>query len=97
VDSAISPDGRLIAFAKGGSTDLWLGGTHAETPQRLGEDNDDVMSPAWSPEGRWIGYVSWKEAAEALRISTIKVRPVAGGPAKTLLAWFPFFGAKHSS
>jgi len=85
-DSAISPDGRLIAFARGGSNDLWLGGMHGEAPRRLGQDNDDVMSPAWSPDGRWIAYVSWKEAAEGSQISTIKVRPVAGGPAKTLLA-----------
>ena len=54
---AISPDGRLVAFAgrKAGRTQLYVyefstGETHAL------DGTDDARSPFFKPDGRWIGF-----------------------------------------
>jgi Tol biopolymer transport system component len=37
-ESAISPDGRLIAFMRGEPLTLWVSGINGEAPRKLGED-----------------------------------------------------------
>jgi Tol biopolymer transport system component len=44
-----------------------------------------MTSPAWSPDGRWIAYVSWKQTAQR-SWNAIEVRPAGGGPMKTLVS-----------
>jgi serine/threonine protein kinase/Tol biopolymer transport system component/DNA-binding winged helix-turn-helix (wHTH) protein len=83
-ESAISPDGRFIAFSRGAGPSketLWVGGIDGEAPRKLAkaEEDQDMVSPVWSPDGRWIAYVSLKKGSSA-----IQVRPAAGGTEKTL-------------
>jgi serine/threonine protein kinase/Tol biopolymer transport system component len=58
----ISPDGSLIAYGKGrnalGSHEIWLMGSHGESPHRIltAEDQLPFGVIAWSPAGKRIAY-----------------------------------------
>ncbi|AUD00686.1 DPP IV N-terminal domain-containing protein [Spirosoma pollinicola] len=54
--TAISPDGKQIAFAALG--DLWLLAKGTKTPERLTQAMSMEMEPDWSPDGTKLTYVS---------------------------------------
>lgn len=58
---ALSPDGRLLAYAGGGGfgtqRDIFLRGVDDGAPIRLTNTAEDEMAPAWSPDGRRIAFV----------------------------------------
>jgi Tol biopolymer transport system component/predicted Ser/Thr protein kinase len=90
---AISPDGQSIAFVDDNleSREYWqevrVGGIGSESPRKLatGKSNS-LVSPAWSPDGRWIAYVKRTRSAQGSRGSAIQVRPAEGGTEKTLVS-----------
>jgi Tol biopolymer transport system component/imidazolonepropionase-like amidohydrolase len=63
-----SPDGKTVAFEAFGR--IWLqaleGGKASGAPKRLTKDDASLprreYGPTWSPDGKWIGYVSWSDA-----------------------------------
>jgi hypothetical protein len=76
IQPAVSPDGRLIAFARGETIDggssppqaiasrrVWVMGVDGSEPRRLTEAPGwtDEM-PVWSPDGRWLIFVRWRAA-----------------------------------
>ena len=82
---SISPDGKTIAYAERGAgtgQDLWTlpidltGGVPRKTgePQVFLRTPQDETSPAISPDGRWIAYVS-NESGQ----NEVYVRPFPGG------------------
>jgi len=89
---AVSPDGRLIAFANGESRtpgkEVLIGSLNGEAPRKLvtARADQNVRSPAWSPDGRWIAYFRDWKTTQGSWSSAIEVRPSAGGGAKTLLS-----------
>ena len=93
-EPAISPDGQSVAFVGVDETtgrlaqDVWVGGINGEAPRKLvsAEEPGSLISPVWSPDGRWIAYVMYGKTAQGSRTSAIEVRPADGGSAKTLVS-----------
>jgi Tol biopolymer transport system component len=86
-DPQVSPDGRRIVFAlrttdleaNRGRTDLWLVGVDGEGLRRLTSDPAPDGNPRWSPDGRWIYFLSSRsERMQVWRIA------VDGGEAEQL-------------
>ncbi len=56
-DAVPSPDGSRIAFTA--LDRLWVAGVDGSNPRRLTNVEASEHQPAWSPDGRWIAYVTW--------------------------------------
>lgn len=54
-----SPDGKELLFAAIGS--LWSKPLPDGTPRKLTTDGGLAYSPTYSPDGKWIAYVSWSD------------------------------------
>lgn len=74
--SAISPDGRLVAFSAntGGKVELWARSLDSLAARPL-PGTDEGAYPFWSPDGRSLGFVAR---------TTLRKIDISGGPAETL-------------
>jgi len=72
-----SPNGKRLVFSA--LDRLWIMDLPNGTPKRLTTSEEGEHSPVWSPDGRYIAYVSWtEEGGDIWRI------PAAGGRAEKL-------------
>ena len=91
-----SPDGKRLVFSA--LDRLWimdlppagsgpvLAGSAAGAPKRLTTSDIGEASPVWSPDGKYIAYVSWtEEGGDIWRI------PAAGGKAEKLTRASAFY------
>jgi len=54
-----SPDGKRLAFSA--LDRLWIMDLPNGKPRRLTTSTDGEHSPTWSPDGKFVAYVSWNE------------------------------------
>jgi serine/threonine-protein kinase len=76
-----SPDGQRVAVAVlgGGGSDIWVYDIPRNTFTRLTSDARSIR-PEWSPDGRWVIYISSSDTK-----AVIRRQPVDGsGPAELL-------------
>ncbi|MGH7510499.1 MAG: amidohydrolase family protein [Gemmatimonadales bacterium] len=57
---ASSPDGKRLAFSA--LDRLYVMDWPSGAPRRLTRDSVHEQVPAWSPDGKWIAYVSWGDS-----------------------------------
>ena len=79
---AISPDGRHVAFVgtRAGVRRLFVQSFDSDTPRMLDGVNEP-LSPFWSPDSRFIGYIAMDEGA-------LKKVEITGGPPRTICTGF---------
>ena len=71
-----SPDGKRLAFSA--LDRLWIMDLPNGKPRRLTTSTDGEHSPTWSPDGKYIAYVSWNEDGGDIW----RVAPDGGKPEK---------------
>jgi dipeptidyl aminopeptidase/acylaminoacyl peptidase len=86
-DVQISPDGKTIVYAVGVSdlasakrrSSIWIMDVDGKNARQLIAEDQRASSPRFSPDGRWIAFISSKEGSPNLY-----VMPSAGGESKKI-------------
>jgi len=79
-----SPDGKRLVFSA--LDRLWVMDLPSGTPRRLTTSTDGEHQPVWSPDGKYIAYVSWtEEGGDIWRL------PAAGGRPEKLSTQSAFY------
>lgn len=103
-DPQLSADGRRVAFvlveadeeADRLCSSIWVAAVDATTPARRFSEGPADRSPQWSPDGRWLAYISVTD--EEPEHAHVRLAPLDGGaPARlgdlpgpvSQLAWAP--------
>ena len=96
-----SPDGQSVAFYSGrsGAQDIWIVPTDGGAPRAVTQDayaaDDYRWAPAWSPDSKFIAYISnkddyWADDLWRVEISTGEHRQLSRGlMASSLPVWSP--------
>ena len=103
-DPDLSPDGRRVAFVvtktdvkrDRPNTSIWVAPLDGSAPERRFTDGPADKNPRWSPDGRWLAYISI--ADDELAGAHVRLAPLDGGVPMCLgdlpgpvnqLAWSP--------
>ncbi len=78
LDLRLSPDGRTLIVARGLPSDLWLLDLERKTQSRFTFGPMDELNSVWSPDGRWIYYVT-NSIARATGVGSRILRKAANG------------------
>ena len=81
----LSPDGKKLAFTA--LDRVWIMDYPGGKPRRVSSMDVGEHQPAWSPDGRYVAYVSWSDQAggEVYRV------PAAGGQPEKLTRVSSFY------
>jgi dipeptidyl aminopeptidase/acylaminoacyl peptidase len=103
-DPDLSPDGRRVAFAVSAADEdedrlrssIWVAALDGSSPPRRFSEGPADTSPRWSPDGRWLAYISTTDGRHD--DSHLRLAPLDGGtPARlgdlpgpvSQIAWSP--------
>ena len=88
---ALSPDGKTVAFVA--LNQLYLLKVGESTPKALTHDSFYKQGTAWSPDGKWLAYVSDKGGIENIYLLDPKTgeerQPAPSKSAQIFPAWSP--------
>jgi dipeptidyl aminopeptidase/acylaminoacyl peptidase len=106
-DLRLSPDGKHVAYvvnridrdANGYRAAVWVAPLdRSEEPMQLTSGGRSDQSPRWSPDGRWLAFVSNRDGEDEKAHGELYVLPAAGGEPRRLthgkesvdaIAWSP--------
>jgi dipeptidyl aminopeptidase/acylaminoacyl peptidase len=106
-DLRISPDGRCVAYVvnwidreeNGYRSAIWVAPLDgSEEPRQLTSGTRSDSSPHWSPDGRWLAFVSNRDGEDETAHGELYVLPADGGEPRRLtegkegvesIAWSP--------
>ena len=81
---SLSPDGNRLTFSA--LDRVYVMDYPSGRPRRLTTSNEHEQAPAWSPDGKWIAYMTWSDSGGALkRVNS------GGGKPETLTAEPAYF------
>jgi len=64
----LAPDGKRLAFSS--LNKLWIKDLPDGTPKRLTNSTIGEFMPAWSPDGRYLAYVTWsRDGGQIFRVA----------------------------
>ncbi|HEX8090806.1 MAG TPA: DPP IV N-terminal domain-containing protein, partial [Blastocatellia bacterium] len=86
-DAHVSPDGKSIVYVVGTSnlaqaksvTQVWVMDIDGRNARQLTSGEKSSGSPLFSPDGKWISFVSTKDGS-----ANLYVMPAGGGEARKL-------------
>jgi dipeptidyl aminopeptidase/acylaminoacyl peptidase len=88
---AVSPDGKRVAFVLAENdleksrvfTRLWWVDADTRQTRRLTNLEETVAAPAWSPDGRWLGFITGR-TVDGIAKPQVWLLPADGGEAFAL-------------
>ena len=80
--ASVSPDGQLIAFAEGTPGDIKVITRDGRTVHRITDHPAEDFFPVWSPDGRYLAFLSDRGGVEALWTVPIKDGQPASEPVR---------------
>lgn len=80
----LSPDGRFVVYSdgSGGPRDIHLVSVDGRHASRLTDHPADDRSPVWSPDGRYVAFLSSRMGSDALWVLPVKDGQPAGEPSR---------------
>ncbi|HEX6308729.1 MAG TPA: amidohydrolase family protein [Longimicrobiales bacterium] len=72
-DAVPSPDGRRLAFVA--LDRLYIMDYPNGTPRRITTEEVVEYSPAWSPDGQWLAYVTWSDESGGGYVNRVRAQP----------------------
>jgi Lysyl oxidase/WD40-like Beta Propeller Repeat len=91
-DGSYSPDGTLLAFARGG--DLWVANADGSGQRRLAQTpNVEEWGPSWSPDGQTLVYTARTAEGRQIRVLQLPTGPSVRIAASGGEDWSPVFSS----
>jgi imidazolonepropionase-like amidohydrolase len=72
-----APDGKSLAFSALGR--IWRYDVATRNAHALTPEGQRAFAPAWSPDGRWLAYVTWHDSVGG---AVMKIPAAGGSPVK---------------